>query len=76
MSAEGRQIVTATIYQFPTRPDVKLSKRRLADHYRRTTRGVEMQVAAGMPSHMEGGKRMVYLADAEEWLANRRSHGS
>lgn len=64
-------VVTAQIIQFPIRDDVKLSKRRLALHYRRSVRWVEMQVAAGMPSHMEGGRRMIFLRDADEWLARR-----
>lgn len=62
------------VIQFPVKPRAKLTKRRLAAHYGRSIRWVELRVAEGMPSTVDpDGRRMFDLGAADEWLANRRS---
>lgn len=62
------------VIQFPVKPRAKLTKQRLAAHYRRSTRWVEMRVAEGMPSTVgPDGRRLFDLGAADEWLATRRS---
>lgn len=62
------------VLAFPVKPRVTLTKRRLAAHYGRSIRWVEMRVAEGMPSTIgRDGRRLFELEAAEEWLANRRS---
>lgn len=55
-------------------PGPLLSKRQLAQHpaINRSTRWVELRVAEGMPSRLDGNKRMFSLPEVEEWLAGQR----
>ena len=55
-----------------------LSKKELAFRLRRSTRWVEMRVRDGMPSHMDGFRRMFNLSEVEAWLEGRErgaAHG-
>jgi hypothetical protein len=53
---------------------IELSKRQLSRHpeIRRSTRWIEQRMAEGMPSHMDGHRRMFNLDRVREWLA---AHG-
>lgn len=51
-----------------------LTKKQFARHpdVRRSTRWVEQRVNEGMPSHMDGYRRMFPLDECLAWLARRR----
>lgn len=51
-----------------------LTKKQFSQHpeVRRSTRWVEQRVTEGMPSHMEGNRRMFPLDDCLAWLERRR----
>ena len=53
--------------------DPLLSKRQLASHpeIRRSIRWVEMRVKEGMPSQLDGNRRMFRLSEVKSWLASR-----
>jgi hypothetical protein len=50
--------------------DPLLTKRQLSQHpeIRRSTRWVEQQVAKGMPSQLDGVRRMFRLSEVRAWL--------
>jgi hypothetical protein len=54
--------------------DPLLTKRQLSQHpkIRRSTRWLEQRVAEGMPSQMDGNRRMFRLSEVLAWL---RDHG-
>jgi hypothetical protein len=56
---------------------VELTKKQLSQHprIRRSTRWIEQQVAKGMPSRMDGNRRMFPLYDVLAWL-DRRERGA
>jgi hypothetical protein len=53
---------------------VVLTKRQFAEHprIRRSPRWVELQVAKGLPSHMDGSRRMFPLEECLTWLESRK----
>lgn len=55
---------------FGRRDDALLSKKQLAAHpsIRRSTRWVEQRVREGMPSQMDGNRRMFSLPAVQGWL--------
>lgn len=55
---------------FGRRTDALLSKKQLAAHpsIRRSTRWVEQRVREGMPSQMDGNRRMFSLSEVLDWL--------
>jgi len=65
------------LLKFPNRRGadrVPLTKARFARLKGRSTRWVEMQVAAGMPAHYNRkGRRVFYLAETEPWLEENGS---
>lgn len=52
---------------------VELTKQQFAQHprIRRSRRWVELRVREGMPSHMDGNRRMFPLDDCLAWLESR-----
>lgn len=52
---------------------VELTKKQFAAHprVRRSTRWVEQQIAKGLPSRMDGNRRMFPLDDCLAWLESR-----
>jgi hypothetical protein len=52
---------------------IDLPKRQFADHpkVRRSSRWVEQRVAEGMPSYMDGNRRMFPLEKCLAWLKDR-----
>lgn len=65
--------VSATIYNFPSRPGFEplLTKRQVAAHYGFTTRWVELRMADGMPSELISSRRRFRLSEVEAWLNNK-----
>jgi hypothetical protein len=49
-------------------PEPWLTKRQLARHYGYSTRWVELQQRAGLPSHMIGGQRRYRLSETDPHL--------
>lgn len=55
-------------------PGPLLSKKQLAAHpaIRKSTRWVEIQMRAGLPSQLDGNRRKFSLSEVQSWL---ESHG-
>jgi hypothetical protein len=65
---------SAQIIPFPTRVrDVELTKRQLANHWRVSTRWLELMVRdEGLPSRgIFAGKRRFILSEVEDWRDRR-----
>ncbi|MFL5900343.1 MAG: hypothetical protein ACJ75S_04020 [Solirubrobacterales bacterium] len=58
--------------------DPLLTKKQLSQHpeIRRSTRWVEQRVAEGMPSQLDGNRRMFRLSEVRAWLADPGKPGS
>ena len=50
--------------------EIALSKKRLAVNLRRSTRWVELRTREGMPSTMDGNRRMFRMTVVRAWLAD------
>jgi len=63
-----------TVVQFPQHRIVReqrLTKRRLALHYGRSVRWVELRLAEGAPSLLIDGRREITLAEFDRWLREK-----
>lgn len=62
------------VIDFPGRADADLwvTKKQLARQVGYSTRWVEQRVADGLPSRMEGGRRMFPLRSSLEWIETYR----
>jgi len=63
---------------FPPSASTPLSKKQFAGHpkVRRSTRWVEQRVGEGMPSHMDGNRRMFPLDKCLAWLESHHRRGA
>ena len=70
VAEEGNLVVV----EFGAANDPLLTKRQLAQHpeIRRSTRWLEQRVAEGMPSQLDGNRRMFRLSEVRSWL---KEHG-
>jgi hypothetical protein len=58
--------------------EVPLTKTQLAAQLNRSRRWVELRMGEGLPSTLDGSRRMFLLSEARDWLAARQkgaAHG-
>ena len=63
--------MSGQVFPFPTSRIVNepyLTKRQIADHYRMSTRWVELRVREGAPSELIGGRRRFKISAFDQWI--------
>lgn len=72
LESDSHRREMGVVVKLPERREARripLSKRRLAAHYGRSIRWVEMRVAEGMPAHRDRqGRRYFFREETNEWL--------
>jgi excisionase family DNA binding protein len=63
----------AQVFLFPGGREPWVSKQQVAKYLGRSSRWVEHQVRAGMPSRMVGGRRSFRLSAVDEWIDARQA---
>lgn len=60
------------VVDFGRTTEPELTKKQVAAALSRSPRWVELQVRAGMPSRMDGIRRMFLLSECRDWLSKER----